>query len=335
MVGRVRRSERLIARPLGGDALDDWLQMQLEWGLPNSSSLQERINAAEQLKKYLENSMLKACALCKSVRGESELGQKCSQCKCHLHLECVRELLESTIASSSASAVERHVAERNLRELSTGFENRSGSSSNDTDVVWTCPICTGAVPCLVLLRQRVLAKVRQTAEQTERQVRKAFGANIVVPRVPAHVACAMCKETTDNVSTGVYIQDQHNAMVGPYHGKYVHEECATWAPQVYFHKRHRALIGVAQELTRASQLFCSFCRRQGAALGCQIKDCNASFHVRCARRAGCYLDPRKSTLLCVEHTVSHMVLPLVYDPVCRHPELRYDCAPPRPPRHYT
>ncbi|EME32428.1 ubiquitin-protein ligase [Galdieria sulphuraria] len=82
-------------------------------------------------------------------------------------------------------------------------------------------------------------------------------------------------------------------------GYFVHRLCALWAPEV-FEAYDGTLLNIAQAIQRARQIFCCYCRRKGASLGC--KECKRCYHApKCALLAGCYLDTTTFQLLCPLH----------------------------------
>eukprot|EP00871_Galdieria_phlegrea_P006096 jgi/Galph1/974/GphlegSOOS_G5612.1 len=82
-------------------------------------------------------------------------------------------------------------------------------------------------------------------------------------------------------------------------GYYVHYLCALWAPEV-FEAFDGTLLNISQAIQRARHIFCCYCRRKGASLGC--RECKRCYHApKCALLAGCYLDTESFQLLCPLH----------------------------------
>ncbi len=46
---------------------------------------------------------------------------------------------------------------------------------------------------------------------------------------------------------------------------------------------------------------CAHCGRKGATVGCRIDRCQQSFHLPCAKEAGCKFNPRKYVMACAAH----------------------------------
>ncbi len=82
---------------------------------------------------------------------------------------------------------------------------------------------------------------------------------------------------------------------------WVHEACATWAPQVYI--KGGRYLNLAMELARARSLQCAECKTSGAALGCVLEECHRSYHYTCAANpvSGCALDTANYSLMCPVH----------------------------------
>eukprot|EP00798_Chlamydomonas_sp_ICE-L_P026836 gene26836-4434_t len=107
---------------------------------------------------------------------------------------------------------------------------------------------------------------------------------------------------------------------------YVHRLCALWTPEMYqsdsrqlrlilpipsprrcvpnrfqaaetctaspiltqvYQTEKGALRNVAVAIKRGRQLKCQYCKKRGASLGCRLERCMASYHLHCARLAGC------------------------------------------------
>lgn len=62
---------------------------------------------------------------------------------------------------------------------------------------------------------------------------------------------------------------------------YVHCECATWCPEVYWTADGKSLVNVHKAVGRARQLRCTICGQTGAALGCYVESCPRSYHLTC------------------------------------------------------
>lgn len=60
----------------------------------------------------------------------------------------------------------------------------------------------------------------------------------------------------------------------------VHEGCISASPDVEVYDGE--FFGVDAAVTRGRKIKCAACREPGATLGCTVKNCNRSFHIRCA-----------------------------------------------------
>jgi hypothetical protein len=46
---------------------------------------------------------------------------------------------------------------------------------------------------------------------------------------------------------------------------------------------------------------CAYCLKRGATIGCRVERCTHSFHLHCARGAGCTFYPTKHIIACAAH----------------------------------
>ena len=46
---------------------------------------------------------------------------------------------------------------------------------------------------------------------------------------------------------------------------------------------------------------CAYCNKRGATIGCRVERCAHSFHLHCARGAGCTFYPAKHVIACTTH----------------------------------
>ncbi|GBG63723.1 hypothetical protein CBR_g39265 [Chara braunii] len=87
-------------------------------------------------------------------------------------------------------------------------------------------------------------------------------------------------------------------------GAYVHRECATWAPNVFY--KHDKLCNVDAEIQRGRKIRCAVCLKPGAVLGCFRKKCPKSYHFTCAVNCkGTRFDEDQYVMLCPEHSQSN------------------------------
>jgi SpoVK/Ycf46/Vps4 family AAA+-type ATPase len=83
-------------------------------------------------------------------------------------------------------------------------------------------------------------------------------------------------------------------------GRYAHRLCALWCPEV-FQGADGAYRRVAEAVKRARQIKCALCGKAGAATGCRVHSCPRSYHLPCARDAGCAFNGERFELACPEH----------------------------------
>ncbi|CAK0741288.1 hypothetical protein CVIRNUC_001313 [Coccomyxa viridis] len=81
---------------------------------------------------------------------------------------------------------------------------------------------------------------------------------------------------------------------------YVHRLCAVWSPEVY-QTMEGTLRCVTAALRRGRTIKCAYCRERGATIGCRVEKCTHSFHLHCARGAGCTFYPSKHIIACITH----------------------------------
>lgn len=69
----------------------------------------------------------------------------------------------------------------------------------------------------------------------------------------------------------------------------VHQECAVWAPEVYW-EAETVLVNVVAAYARGRRLRCSFCSTKKATIGCHVETCHRTWHYRCLKNARCRVD---------------------------------------------
>lgn len=81
---------------------------------------------------------------------------------------------------------------------------------------------------------------------------------------------------------------------------YAHRECILWVPEVYEGSDGRIRRGEVA-FKRARSLSCTICSHRGAGTGCSRQECHRVYHLSCARRSGCALDPGNFRVWCKKH----------------------------------
>ena len=66
-------------------------------------------------------------------------------------------------------------------------------------------------------------------------------------------------------------------------------------------ERDGFLRNVASEVRRARRIKCAGCGRRGAATGCRVDRCQASYHLPCAREGGCAFFVDNYMIACPAH----------------------------------
>ncbi|XP_053139835.1 PHD finger protein 11 isoform X1 [Hemicordylus capensis] len=92
--------------------------------------------------------------------------------------------------------------------------------------------------------------------------------------------CAFCPE--DEECAIMYIAEGKNLAV--------HQDCLLYSSGFVESEEHNPdnlnirfdVTSVVNEIKRGKRLMCSFCRKKGATVGCEIKNCRRSYHYFCA-----------------------------------------------------
>jgi hypothetical protein len=61
------------------------------------------------------------------------------------------------------------------------------------------------------------------------------------------------------------------------------------------------LRNVLAAIKRGRLMKCAHCGRRGATLGCRVASCSCSFHVACAKEAGCTYYCEQFLIACPSH----------------------------------
>lgn len=85
-------------------------------------------------------------------------------------------------------------------------------------------------------------------------------------------------------------------------GRYVHEECAVWCPEVYYSPTG-ALVNVDAALRRARRLRCAHCGAPGAAVGCQVGKCRKTYHLPCLAASDAQVNEETYAVRCPMHAL--------------------------------
>ncbi len=80
--------------------------------------------------------------------------------------------------------------------------------------------------------------------------------------------------------------------------EWVHANCALWASEVY--EDEFSLINVGTALNRGLKLYCTVCKRRGAAIGCCHEYCKENYHFECGQKAMASFKEDK-TVYCRRH----------------------------------
>lgn len=118
--------------------------------------------------------------------------------------------------------------------------------------------------------------------------------------IDPEVQCAFCSESS---------KDEYKLKkLGPFYGPvkkgghtyYFHELCALWSPDIHLTESGK-LKNLHKDIKRSKACFCAYCSRRGGGLKCNIKKCDNSYHVLCAKSEGCLFDDQNYNIYCPEH----------------------------------
>jgi hypothetical protein len=134
-------------------------------------------------------------------------------------------------------------------------------------------------------------------------------------RAPPHdAACTMCGRPSDVAPDGGSIEASHRGAERAMGGAlgplilvrasaisvvWCHEQCAAWSPEVFLDDGGR-FAAVEDACRRGRMIKCRACGAKGATLGCISRTCRLSYHLPCARAAGCALSA-DGVVVCPAH----------------------------------
>ena len=116
------------------------------------------------------------------------------------------------------------------------------------------------------------------------------------------VFCVFCQESSQNIE----ILDDLGFFYGPFKSKgkefYVHEKCAIWTPDVFLDLDNR-LKNLPKEIKRSKKMTCSYCKSNGAGLGCFVKNWKKTYHFKFSldEELDCALDCKNFRIYCPDH----------------------------------
>ncbi|KAH0621783.1 hypothetical protein JD844_023410 [Phrynosoma platyrhinos] len=92
--------------------------------------------------------------------------------------------------------------------------------------------------------------------------------------------CAFCPPDEDCAI--MYVAEEQNLAV--------HQDCLLYSSGFVESEEHSSdnldirfdVASVVEEIKRGKRLICNFCRKKGATVGCEIKNCRRSYHYFCA-----------------------------------------------------
>jgi len=170
---------------------------------------------------------------------------------------------------------------------SLAFHFRCAGLKNAPVGFWRCGICTGEMSHAAFRGIRAQKRHRHHFQQQDDPIGSISDEESEEER-PRQ--CAFCSEFEDDPAAGKVLRDGVSELTGPWFDDekrqwiWVHRQCALWAPMVYQSGKRKQLLNVVTELQRSRFLACSECGRHGAVVGCQVKECPKTYHLKCAKQ---------------------------------------------------
>lgn len=205
--------------------------------------------------------------------------------------------------------------------------------------LWECPVCLNQATLQQFRVQRQEARARARQRERQRHERKQYSTRSGAQAGTAYnsedddeaedgagmdddsdvLSCAFCHKPELTFSSGVERPLSHDPavvedlLVGPYYeldrktGRrtaelWVHKSCALWSPRVFMVGKR--MENVVLEIQRARWLNCAECHKRGASIGCFDRDCDKTYHYKCAldTARACMLMPSYK-LFCTDHAI--------------------------------
>ncbi|CAD7697216.1 unnamed protein product [Ostreobium quekettii] len=127
------------------------------------------------------------------------------------------------------------------------------------------------------------------------------------------VKCALCHaaEGVDDGRRGPFLGPVVDGRGG--RACYVHRACALWSAEVYQTERD-TFKKLLQAVKRGRYMKCTYCNRIGATIGCHVERCMCSYHLDCARLAGCTFSISSYSIGCPKHPQKEQPVKLASGP---------------------
>ena len=173
----------------------------------------------------------------------------------------------------------------------SAFHTSCLNLSSIPEGAWHCDICMGLATSEDFSKRRYEFRLRHRNELFQDSELDSSNSDSG-DASDALRQCAMCHQEEDDLEAGAKPR-KGRKMIGPWldledREIWLHRECALWSPRVFYDEK-RGFQNVENEVNRAGDLYCSFCRKRGAALGCYVPECHRTYHVPCARLELCLL----------------------------------------------
>ena len=121
------------------------------------------------------------------------------------------------------------------------------------------------------------------------KARRSIGYEHSANNAKQNLKCVFCNEQGDTEGQlGTLITSRTSSLTA-------HEYCLTFSAGLFNQGEEETGMngflesGILEELKRAGRLFCKYCGKKGATLGCEDKKCKNAYHLPCAIRAECIL----------------------------------------------
>jgi hypothetical protein len=114
------------------------------------------------------------------------------------------------------------------------------------------------------------------------------------------VLCAFCNISSNDKES----QKKLGPMYGPFIHKgkfyFIHETCGMFSPKIYIDGEGQ-LENVIYDVKIAKYNTCTECKKRGASIKCENKQCNKKYHFLCGKKADCAFDNQSFTMHCTDH----------------------------------
>ncbi|KAG8585057.1 hypothetical protein GDO81_004880 [Engystomops pustulosus] len=113
--------------------------------------------------------------------------------------------------------------------------------------------------------------------------------------------CAFCKMSGEIVNVAGVLERSPDGRV------VAHKNCMLYSPKVIMKdprecgKFRYDIESVVSEIKRGKELPCNRCRKRGATVGCDVKECRRTYHFPCVQEARGSVNRNRFVVFCFEH----------------------------------